>query len=102
MIQVIVEIETQPGKRDIYLKAFKENLPTVLTEKGCLEYNAFIDSEDFGPLKVAYGPDAIAIVEKWATPDDLNAHAKAPHMVAYQAKVKEFVSKRVIHLLSLA
>ncbi len=34
--------------------------------------------------------------------DALKAHAVAPHMEAYGAKVKEFIASRVIHILSPA
>jgi len=32
--------------------------------------------------------------------DTLKAHAAAPHMAAYGAKVKELLASRVIHILS--
>ena len=32
--------------------------------------------------------------------DALKAHAAAPHMAAYGAKVKELIEKRVVHILS--
>jgi quinol monooxygenase YgiN len=39
------------------------------------------------------------VVEKWETMDALKAHAAAPHMAAYAAKVKELIAARTIHIL---
>jgi len=42
------------------------------------------------------------VVEKWESAEALKAHAAAPHMAAYGAKVKAMVANRVIHVLSPA
>jgi quinol monooxygenase YgiN len=39
------------------------------------------------------------VIEKWESTDALKAHAAAPHMKAYGAKVKDMVASRVIHVL---
>ena len=38
-------------------------------------------------------------IEKWASLDALKAHAVAPHMQAYAAKVKDHIASRVVHVL---
>ena len=58
-----------------------------------------IDAEGFPAL---YGPDTFVVVEKWATAEDLKAHAASAHMAAYAAKTREFVAERKIHVLSPA
>ncbi|MEM1199941.1 MAG: antibiotic biosynthesis monooxygenase [Pseudomonadota bacterium] len=42
------------------------------------------------------------VVEKWESLDALKAHAAAPHMAAYAAKVKDKLANRVVHVLSPA
>jgi quinol monooxygenase YgiN len=39
-------------------------------------------------------------IEKWRDAQALKAHAGAPHMAAYAAKVKDMIASRVIHVLS--
>ena len=49
MIHVIAIITAKPGKRDEVLKNFKDNIPAVHAEKGCIEYGATVDI-DGGPF----------------------------------------------------
>ena len=42
------------------------------------------------------------MIEKWESLEALKAHAAAPHMAAYAAKVKELLAARVIHVLQPA
>ncbi|GJD52970.1 putative quinol monooxygenase YgiN [Methylobacterium crusticola] len=102
MIHVLAIITAKPGRRDEVLTAFRANVPAVRAEDGCIEYAATIDAEGVGPLQAPLGPDAFAVVEKWASLDALRAHAAAPHMAAYGAATKDLVAARVIHVLSPA
>ena len=102
MIHVIAIITTKPGKRTDVLAAFRENMPNVHAEKGCVEYAPVIDAEGMGAFQTKFGDDTFVVVEKWETADDLKAHAAAPHMAAYAAKVKDMLDSRVIHVLSPA
>jgi quinol monooxygenase YgiN len=98
MIHVVAIITAKPGQRGAVLEAFQANVPAVRAEAGCIEYGAAVDVENMGTA--AYGPDAFAVIEKWESADHLKAHAAAPHMKAYGAKVKDMVASRVIHVLS--
>ena len=102
MIHVLAVITTKPGKRDTVLAAFRANMPAVHAEKGCIEYAPAIDTPNMGAIQTPLGPDSFMVVEKWASVDDLKAHAAAPHMATYAAKVKEHLAGRVIHVLSPA
>jgi quinol monooxygenase YgiN len=102
MIHVIAVITAKPGKRDEILKHFKANMPAVHAEKGCIEYQPVVDAAGMGSFQTKYGDDTFVVIEKWATADDLNAHARAPHMAAYAAKTKEMIANRVIHVMSSA
>jgi quinol monooxygenase YgiN len=102
MIHVIALITTKPGQRDTVLAAFRANMPAVHAEKGCIEYVPVIDTPNMGKMQTPIGVDTFMVVEKWATAADLAAHAAAPHMAAYAAKVKDHLVGRVIHILSPA
>ncbi len=100
MLHVLAFITTKPGLRDTVLQHFRANMPAVHAEEGCIEYVPVVDAPTFGPFQTELGPDTFVVVEKWASPEALNAHAASPHMKAYAAKTADMVEKRVIHVLS--
>ncbi|MBV8428070.1 MAG: antibiotic biosynthesis monooxygenase [Hyphomicrobiales bacterium] len=102
MIHVLAIITAKPGKRDAVMQQFRANMPAVHAEDGCIEYGPAVDAEGMGPIQTAFGPDTFVVIEKWASPDALKAHAKAPHMAAYAARTKDMIASRVIHVLSPA
>lgn len=101
-ISVIAVITAKPGQRDAILAAFRQNMPAVHAEDGCIEYQPVIDAEGFGSFQTKYGPDTFVVLEKWRDGDALAAHAKAPHMAAYAAKTRELIASRTIHVMSSA
>jgi quinol monooxygenase YgiN len=100
MIHVVAVIAAKPGKREAILEHFRANVPAVRAEKGCIEYGPAIDADHAPQLQTKYGPDTFVAIEKWESMDALKAHAAAPHMAAYAAKVKDMIASRVIHILS--
>jgi quinol monooxygenase YgiN len=102
MIHVIAVITAKPGKREEVLRHFRANVPNVRAERGCIEYGAAVDADPGLPVQTKYGPETFVVVEKWENMDALKAHAAAPHMAAYAAKVKELLASRVIHVLEPA
>ena len=100
MIHVIAVITAKPGQRANILAHFNANVPAVRAEKGCIEYGAAVDAEPALKFQTAYGPDTFLVIEKWENTEALKAHAAAPHMAAYAAKVKDMLVKRTIHILS--
>ena len=102
MIHVVAIVTAKPGQREKILEAFRANMPAVHAEAGCIEYGPAIDAEGVGGFQTRMGPDTFVVVEKWASLDALKAHAAAPHMAAYAAKVKDLIASRVIHVLSPA
>jgi quinol monooxygenase YgiN len=102
MIHVIAIITAKPGQRQQILEAARANIPAVRAEDGCMEYNIALDAEGIGSFQTKFGPETFVFVEKWRDPAALKAHAAAPHMAAYSAKVKELIASRVIHVLSPA
>jgi len=102
MIHVLAIITAKPGQRDAVLEQFRANVPAVLAEDGCIEYGPAIDQEPKAPFQAQLGPDSFAVIEKWASPAALTAHAASPHMAAYGARVKDLLASRVIHILAPA
>jgi quinol monooxygenase YgiN len=102
MIQVLAVITAKPGQRAAILEAFRANMPAVHAEDGCIEYAPVIDAEGFGSFQTRFGEDTFVVVEKWRDAAALKAHAAAPHMAAYSAKVKDLIASRVIHVLTPA
>ncbi len=64
------------GKREALIEAFKQTIPGVHTEKGCLLY-AIHDAAD----------GTITMIEKWATVEDLDAHGSSPEVEALRGAV---------------
>lgn len=102
MIHVVAIITAKPGMRAKILEHFRANVPAVLAEKGCIEYGPAVDADPALSIQTKFGPDAFVVIEKWESLDALKAHAAAPHMAAYAAKVKDMIAARVIHVLSPA
>ncbi len=99
MIHVIATIELTPGTREAYLAVFRNLIPDVRAEKGCIEYGPAIDSQTDLENQTKIGPDKVVVVEKWEDLDALKAHSVSPHMQAYRINVKEYV--RGVQLLVL-
>jgi quinol monooxygenase YgiN len=96
MINVIAIIVTKPGLRAQVLELAAANRPA---EAGCIEYAAAIDAAGLPTSKATFGPDTFVVIEKWESLAALQAHAVAPHMVAYGAKTKDMLASRMIHVL---
>lgn len=102
MIHVVALITTKPGQRENVLKEFRANVPAVHAEDGCIEYGPTTDAEGFGSFQTKFGADTFVVIEKWRDAQALKAHAAAPHMAAYAAKVKDLIASRVVHILAPA
>ncbi|MDM0044587.1 putative quinol monooxygenase [Variovorax dokdonensis] len=102
MIHVIAVITAKPGQRAAVLEAFQANVPAVLAEDGCIEYQAVVDAKGLPPSKGSIGEDTFMVVEKWASLAALQAHGASAHMQAYAAKTKDMLASRMIHVLEPA
>ncbi len=102
MIHVVAIITAKPGMRENILPHVRANLPAVRAEKGCIEYGAAVDADPALPMQTKWGPDTFLVIEKWESMEALKAHAAAPHMAAYAAKVKDMIASRVIRILTPA
>lgn len=102
MIHVLAILTTKPGMRAAVLELFRDNVPAVHAEAGCIEYGPATDTPAMGPMQSKLGDDTFVVVEKWENAEHLAAHSKAPHMAAYSAKTKDMMASRIIHILSPA
>lgn len=102
MIHVVAIITARPGQREEILRHFRANVPACHAEKGCIEYGPVVDAENALAFQTKAGPDTFLVVEKWESMEALKAHAAAPHMAAYAARVKEMIASRTIHILQPA
>ncbi len=99
MIHVIATIELAEGKREAFLEEFRKIVPLVRAEKGCLEYGPTVDAASGLALQGPVRDHVATIVEKWESLEALHQHLAAPHMLAYRAKVKDYVVKIQLQIL---
>lgn len=99
MLHVIATIELKPGLRDTFLSEFRQVVPAVRQEAGCLEYGPTIDLETNIAAQPAPRHDVVTVVEKWESLEALEAHLIAPHMIEYRARVKDLLQSVTIHVL---
>ena len=90
MIHVIASIRVKEGALDEYVALFKQNVPNVLAEDGCVQYSPCVDAET-GWKTQALDPQRMMVVEQWESMEALQAHARAPHMVAFRKKAGHLV-----------
>jgi quinol monooxygenase YgiN len=100
MIRVVAIVTAKPGRREELLTAFRANVPLVLAERGCIEYEPSIDAEGFGASQARLGADTFVVIETWADADALKAHGASAHMKAYGQKTKDLVANVAVHILA--
>lgn len=102
MIHVIATIEVRPGRRDAFLGEFRNLVPLVLAEEGCIEYGPAVDVASGLTAQPAVRDDVATVVEKWESLDHLKAHLSAPHMIDYRGRVKDLVVTTTLAVLAPA
>lgn len=102
MICVIATIEVAPGVREEFLQHFKQLVPRVLAEEGCIEYAAMVDLETAIPSQGPLRENAMLVVEKWASLDALERHLMAPHMNDFRRQTKGLVAGITLQILEPA
>jgi len=101
MIHVLASLHIKEGHLAEFVAIFKANIPSVLQEKGCIGYLPTVDVLTDLPPQEA-NQNVVTIIEQWASLDDLQAHLKAPHMLAYGEKVKDLVERVALKILQEA
>jgi quinol monooxygenase YgiN len=99
MIHVVARISAKTGKGPALLAAFKELLPQVHAEAGCVAYvptvDAMTDIDRQNPLE----PDVVTMVEQWESLDHLKAHLDAPHMHAFRSSAGDLIEGADLRIL---
>ena len=102
MIVVLAVVELHPGRCEDFLREFRQIIPAVRAENGCLEYFPTVDFPSGLSAQPPVRSDVVTICEKWTSLETLQAHLAAPHKAAYRPKVKEMVIKTTLHVLESA
>jgi quinol monooxygenase YgiN len=102
VVHVICVVELHPGKRDEFLRAFHDLMPTVHAEDGCIEYGPATDAATTIAAQVPPRPDVVTLIEKWRDLKALEAHLAAPHMPPYRAIVKPLIVRTQLYVLEPA
>jgi quinol monooxygenase YgiN len=102
LIVVLATIELHPGKRNDFLAEFQKIVEPVRAEQGCLEYFPTTDHATNLPAQGPAREDVVVVVEKWEDIAALEAHLIAPHMMAYRPRVKDYVKRVSLQILSPA
>jgi quinol monooxygenase YgiN len=101
MIHVFLMITAHPGKRQAMLDEILSKAETTRAEKGCVEYTVATNTATpvamFNPTPL--GEDTIAIIEKWETIEDLEAHSQQDYMPEHFANVVAMMEKRVAYFM---
>jgi quinol monooxygenase YgiN len=99
VIHVIATVELQPGSRESFLAVFRQLVPRVLQEQGCLAYGPTIDLPTIIAAQGAPRADTVTVVEQWESIEHLEAHLHAPHMLTYREQVKPWVKQVSLQIL---
>ncbi len=102
MITVIARIYLNADCREKFLKIFKENIPNVREEAGCISYTPYVDADVAIGLPIVSNPDLVTVIEEWESIEILKAHLEAPHMVKYREMVKELVNHTELSIFAEA
>ena len=98
MIHVIASIRVKRGSLQDYIAMFKENVPNVLAEDGCVQYAPCVDAET-GWKAQALDRQRMTVVEQWESMEALQAHSQAPHMVAFRKKAGHLVEGMTLQVV---
>lgn len=102
MIHVVATIDLAEGKRDDFLQIFRQVVPKVHGEAGCLEYGGAIDLAADMPMLGPVRQNTVTVIERWESVETLQAHLASDHMVAFRENVKDLVKNIELKLLEPA
>lgn len=80
-IQLVILINTLPGRGQEQITAFERLAPIVRDEPGCLQYDMH---------QVSGAADRFVLIERWASKEALAVHDTTPHMIEADAASPAF------------
>ena len=98
MISVVASVTLKPGQREKYLDIFTALMPTVHKEDGCIEYYPNVDYKIGWPVQ-SINENRVVILEKWESPEALNAHNNSSHMVKYREQTADMIEEVDLRVL---
>jgi quinol monooxygenase YgiN len=102
MVQLIITVMTRPGRAADYVAAFRELAPRVRLEKGCLEYDIYLDLDD-PRFDNEVRPDTVVLCEKWENIETLQRHTRSSAaLVEFRHAVKDIKLESRYRLLASA
>ena len=99
MIHVVARISVKKGSAPELLAAFKELLPQVHAEAGCIAYVPTVDAVTDIDRQESVDQDAVTMVERWQSLDHLQAHLTAPHMLEFRSKTGHLIDGAELRIL---
>ncbi len=102
MIHVIATIRSAAGRREDFLAGFRELVPQVKAETGCIEYGPTVDVASGLPPQPAVRNDVVTVVEKWQDLDALKRHLASPHVSKFLESSKDLLAGLQIQVLEPA
>jgi len=75
MIYVVATTQVKPDAREAFIQGAKACIAETRKEKGCVAYDSHTSIND---------ANTFVVVERWESREDLNAHARAPHMKVWR------------------
>lgn len=101
-VYVIATVTVKEGKRDEFVKIFKDNVPAVHAEDGCILYEPVVDLDSGIGAQAPLRPNVMVVMEKWESLQHLIVHLDAPHMHTYRVAVKDLVEGVSLEVLEEA
>ena len=102
MISVLATIEVAEGRRDEFLNVFRELVPKVHAEEGCIEYGPWIDLATTISSQDEPRSNVMIVIEKWESIEAFEAHLVAPHMLEFRKSIDGLVSNIELEILEPA
>ncbi len=102
MICVLATIETTAGGRDNLLTVFRELVPQVRAETGCIEYTPMVDVSDGLEGQPPGRDNVVTVVEKWESVAALEAHLATPHMAEFRVRTASLRLRLTLQILQPA
>jgi quinol monooxygenase YgiN len=102
MIHVIATIHTAPGRRDDFLAVFRDLVPIVRSEAGCIEYGPTVDVASGLAAQGTERADVVTVVEKWQDLDALRRHLSSPHVSKFLESATGLLAGLEIQVLAPA
>lgn len=99
MIYVVATIVTVDGRRLDLLELFRDLVPKVHGEKGCIAYTPTIDLETSLDAQPIVRPNCVTVVEQWESVEALENHLMTPHMLEFFGATQEIIASVAIQVL---